>query len=456
MRKGIGSPAQWLLILVLLFQVSILSDTLAIKVIARAANLVALVAMLGFVIFHRKPKTVSKIVAIPIALVFIGYAANVLRNASVETIGYAGMLLPWIAALAVPFVKSHDLEASWRLFFRFMFIFASISCVEYAAVFTGMLTPTLFETDRGEFYRGFFTLFHALADGSVYDRMYGVFPEPGTFAMFLMPAIAYALVRSKILALAVFMFCLFMTGSLGGFASLVVVVTLFIHWRTRRLPGSALLVIIIIAAISHFSLDFFVGRYEAKGLSATVREDNVLQFYEDFSDTILRYPLGSPLAGRSLTAVREFDVKYVGSNFSPYTALLLGGIIAFGGYLAILAASTVATLRYFAKGDTQRTLACVFISLPPLLLFVFQRTTIVDSALFAFLFVPAISAVIRGDLMPAVPEKRATRLQVHRFGKPPHECGGSIRDARERANIVASNFLGEGVDSRAASRRGVP
>jgi hypothetical protein len=207
-----------------------------------------------------------------------------------------------------------------------------------------------------------------------------------------------------------------MTGSLGGIASLAVIVALFVRWRTRRLPGGLVLVMILIAVIGQFSLPYFFEGYNAKGLSATVREDNVLVFYNSLLETLLRYPFGSQLVGNSLTAVQDVDGKYLGSNFAPYTALMIGGLTAVVGYVAIFASAIVATLRYFSTGDSDKTFASVFISIPPLLMFVFQRTTIVDSALFALLFVPALSAVIRGDIVTDRGVLVARR-QSHGYGR---------------------------------------
>lgn len=397
MSKISVSGTSVLLLLVLVFQSSVLPDTLGLKSTGRALNAIILAAFAVLALaalFHAKIRKSSLYVVIPSGLVLVGYSINALRSVTTETLGFAGALLPWLAVISVPFMKSFDLARSWLFFFRFMLICALVSLVEYAAVFAGALTPTLIETTRGDFAKGVVTIFHVLEDGSVYDRMYGVFAEPGTFAMLLMPAIAYALVFSKRLALVVFLSCLFLTRSLGGFASLVVLLTMFVYWRTRRLSAQLLLSSSFVLTVAYFFGNFFLAAYESHNLSSTVREENVFLFYENFWHILWEYPFGIPLVGTSLTSLQG-NVLYLGSNFAPYTAFVIGGVVALVGYSAVLLVSLIATVRYFAKNNPSEIMACAFISLPALQLFVFQRQTIFDLALFAFLFVSPIMMVFQ-------------------------------------------------------------
>jgi hypothetical protein len=54
------------------------------------------------------------------------------------------------------------------------------------------------------------------------------------------------------------------------------------------------------------------------------------------------------------------------------------------------------SMKFFARPHADRLMACAFISVPPLVVFVFQRVTIFESPLFAFLIAAPMLAVIRG------------------------------------------------------------
>lgn len=409
--KAFAPTWSWLLLLVLVFQVSDFPEIFEVKTISRAVNALAFFicfVMALRVLIRKKQVNVSIFFVLPAGMVLLGFGANIFRSLNAETLGYVGMLLPWLATLSVPFAESYSLEDSWVLFYRFMLIFSLVACAEYAAVFSGALSPTPIDSSlhAGEFYRGVFTIFYYLNDGTFHDRMYGIFAEPGTFAMLLMPAIAYALVFSKRWALLVFLTCLLLTRSLGGFVCLPVVLALFSTWRARRVPLRTLLVILMCVCAGYYLREFFVDSYVAKGNSAIIRQDNVFLFVENFWNTLLRYPFGSPLEGNSLSRLQDIDAKYLGSDFALYTALILGGIAALVGYVAILAGASFASIKHFRRGVSDKFLACAFISLPALLPFIVQRSTIFDSALFSFLFASPVIAVIRGDAADKVQEIR--------------------------------------------------
>lgn len=385
-----------LMAVVLVFQFSALPDTLGIKPIGRVLNTAALVVLcvLSLRAFAEKRMARSWFFVIPVALLFVGYAMNFLRGFSIERLGQAGALISWAAALSVPFMRSYSLEKAWAMFYRFMFLFAVVACVEYAAVFSGRLAVTPFVSQNGYYLRGICTVFNERLDGSVDGRMYGVFAEPGTFAMFLLPAIAYALVFGKRLSLLVFLVCMWWTGSFGGEASLVVVVILFIQWKTRRrLVGLLVLPFVMAGAYYLYSNYFTPTLATTKSNSAMVRQDQVELFGAQWVETLTAHPLGMDLPGG--TTNLQADRSYIGSNFTPYVALASGGVVAFAGYLALLVLSLASSLKYFARYNPNPLSACAFISLSALLLFVFQRETILESALFAFLFATPIIEILR-------------------------------------------------------------
>lgn len=144
------------------------------------------------------------------------------------------------------------------------------------------------------------------------------------------------------------------------------------------------------------------------------REENALRFWGELGRQIVTRPLGAPLVGGSLAELGTFDSDYLGSSFAPYTALVLGGVSALFGYSAIIVVALFTSMKFFAKPHSDRLMACAFISLPPLILFLFQRATVFDSPLFAFLIAAPMLAVIRRDEAVALPGRARSRSSHRR------------------------------------------
>jgi hypothetical protein len=412
----------WMAILLLsqlIFQLSVLPDTLYLRLVSRVINAGTLVVLAIFAfdaIAKNRIRKASPWVVVPSALVFVGYLINVSRSLSPETLGYVSVLTPWLAVLSVPFMKSFNLERCWSLFYRFMLLTSVVSLVEYGAVFFGLLRTTPVETSYGDFEKGIFTIFF-VTNGDLYHRLYGIFPEPGSFAMLLLPAVAYALVYSKRWATGIFLGCIFLTGSLGGYASLVVLVTTYLYWRSGKMSVQLISAAGFALTVMYFFGDFFSKTYESRGMSRITRVDNVFNFYDQFWEVMVQSPFGVPLVGTSLTALHDTNAMYLGSDFGPYTAFVLGGFLALIGYSTVFLASAFMVVKYFTGKYPDKTMACVFISLPALQLFVFQRQTIFDMALFAFLFASPIMIGLKNySFEPATGRSATQQLSPVRVG----------------------------------------
>ncbi|MBI5141407.1 MAG: O-antigen ligase family protein [Nitrospirae bacterium] len=392
------------LVSVLIFQVSVIPDSLGIKPVGRVANVIILSTFFALMISamaRNKHVAVYNYYIAPILLIVIGYTINILRSFNIEALGWFSILLPWMAALSIPFNKKLDVSKSWDIYYQFMLITTVITVFEYIAVFSGMIVPAVIETDRGVFLKGVLSIFHGLDDGEIHYRYYGVFAEPGTAAMFLLIGLTYALVHSKKTGSIIFLVAIYLTDSLGGFVSLVIVCVLFAIWKCNesRSPLIArLLMILIITSVSVSSISYFYTRYEEKQEStresAVVRKDNVDNFANNFVSSLARYPFGFELIGKSLSDL-ESNSRYYGSNLTFYVAFVQGGILGFAGYTLFTLMVVTITIKYFFKRYCgNKLLACVFVSLPALLMFTFQRTTIFESALFSFLYASPLIRVM--------------------------------------------------------------
>jgi hypothetical protein len=405
---------------VIAFQLTVLPDTLGVPVLSRVANVLLLALLFTCAvstITGLRSERVTVFYCLPIALVLVGYFLNILLSANLDALGYLGVTIPWLAALSVPFSRNFDPDRYWKYFYRFMIVASIIAIVEYTAVFYGLLEPTEINTKRGDFFKGVFTIFAPGDDPNtpVYERLYGVFAEPGAFSMYLLPAIAYAAFRRSWLAVVLFIVAMGYTLSIGGFVGLAIVVVFFVHRRSQRkgpiVSTIVVLVTVITLGVSAGALYTWAGDVESyKGESAYEREDNLRMFFSShIVEVIGSAPLGMDLHGQSLSAAGEGDRLYLGSNFAPGTALVIGGVSALVGYIAFLAVNTAGWVRLLIHKPRGIVFDCIYVSYPALVTFVFQRATMFDSAFYAFLFAAPMLSLLRRN-----PEARTEFLTLTR------------------------------------------
>jgi hypothetical protein len=304
-------------------------------------------------------------------------------------------MIPWAAYLSAPsFLKNNVInsQALWRYYYNFLLYINILGLLEYGLFFYGYSIFSLKETPFGVFYVGNFSLVYLYDDGLLQLRYYSCFIEPGSLAMFLLPAIAYAFFNKKYVGLSILVLSLILTFSLGGIISLILLMVLVIFIVTgsngfRLFKGFVIIVLSALIFLNFFSSDLKQS-YEDKGHSATVREDNFYNSINYLPGLMIKYPFGLPLAEK--TEDFEKNKDYIGTNFTPTTAFQIGGVIAFFGYVYILFISIVIALRsvlFYSLGKEQKI---VFSSIIVLIPFIVQRATVWDSALYAFLFAPTI------------------------------------------------------------------
>jgi len=332
---------------------------------------------------------------IPGLLIFFGMSLNiginVVQNPALS--GYFGLVIPWATFLMVPFFMKAgmvDIRRLWQLYYYFMIASIILALAEYFLVLFANYPLHILKIPNGVFLTGRFALFHMLEDETPHERFYAAFGEPGTLAMYLLPAIAYAFFYKRFFGLLVFLVALYFTKSLGGMIGLVMLIILlpFFYLSKRQLLKIFLLVSILVTLATAFLGKELLTEYEDRGNSRATREDNLNNIISNLSTAIISYPLGFPLA--ETTESSEMNKLYFGSSFTPGFAFITGGILAFIGYVFFLLVSLYIGAMSFAKPHLTIEEKTVFLSILVLFPFIFQRMTIWDSAMFAFLFSPPI------------------------------------------------------------------
>lgn len=394
----------YLFVITILFQVTGLKFIWSIESISRIANLLTLIIIFGYTIkvigtgcYLRK---IWYYYLIPGIMIVGGMFLNISINAlsNFKLVSFFGLTLPWFTYLAIPSLikkEAINTETLWRYFYYFMLWANIMGLIEYILIFAGWgASMRVLNTPYGVFLGGRFSLLHMLEDGIAHYRYYACFMEPGTLAMFLLPAIAYAFFHRKYIALSIFVTGLIMSDSLGGFIGAAMLTPMLIYFRGKiRAIGLLLCFFSILLLVINF-YDALYQRYENKQNSRIVREENLSNTIANLPEFLINYPLGMPLY--ESTGKAQQNKLYSGSNFALGNALHRGGVVSLLGYIAILAVSLWYALSRALRKDLSVDEQVTIVSILCLMPFIFQRTGLWDSSLFALLFAPSIIFYLQG------------------------------------------------------------
>ena len=403
----------------LLFQETAVKHILSLRFLSRNINaVVGFILTISFILFVLNIKKVitesSKEVIffyiIPVFLVLIGYFLNFilsfyvaggeLRSLHIEQ---TARFLPWLATISLVNIDAlrNNIEKWWRAYYYFMLIAAICSLIEYFLVHNHILPLCRLEMKCGNLLaKGVINwhLFHL--DGTVNERMYGIWQEPGTAGMYLSVALIYAVIFARKMSIVVFLTAIYFTWSHGAFMGLFVTTVFFAFYKLKdgtfnfnKVQKYVVFCMIVLVV-------FFIARKENSMFLRKYRHvDDLWGTVTNFYYVMLEYPWGYLL---KVSAFVDLDViekeKIHASVLSIYYAFLQGGMLAFVGYLLFVVGIIIATIKYFlimlySKSNNygNKIYVCAFILLPVQLLYIVQRTPIIDTMLFAFLFaIPVI------------------------------------------------------------------
>ena len=385
--------------MVLIFQVTVIKFMFDATLVARLVNayiFLYLFFMVMFVIPRSKHslKVLLQYV-LPGLLIVCGMLFNIglnfARTEKPYVLSYLGLVIPWLAYLVVPYWMKHNrypLEKLWRMFYIFMLCVSILALIDWVLSFNGINYLRIIQTTGGSFTSGLFAIYFQLKNGTLHHRMYAIFAEPGSYAMLLLPVISYAYYHKKYFCIIPLLICLYLTHSLGGYFGLILLVIMIVIYSNKPIVLKFISGLMVLFIIFAFSWNSLVAQLNHKGASRTVRINNTVSAISALPKMLVERPAGFSLEAN--TAAMKKDKYYSGQNFTPMNYYIYGGILSLLGYILILLRLLILNMRFMFRRNLSQVDLVYFTSFFPLLSFIFQRTSIFDTALFALLFSPVL------------------------------------------------------------------
>lgn len=391
--------------LVLVFQFTALKFIWGLEQLSKIVNLALLVlASLYFLISiveNKFNKRIYYFYIIPGLLLYYSLFYNIAVNAATNfsIVGQFGFLLPVAFYLAMPQVvksKKFDSMILWRFYYYFFCLGITLGVAEYLLILNNIESSRQIQTSGGIFVGGYFTILVGLIDGTYYYRFHAFFLEPGSLAMYLLPAISYAVIYRRYWGLFIFIPAFFLADSLGGYVGIALLALLlaFTELRHRFNLQTMFLILLpfllIMTLFSQLYIEPFTEAYVQKQISnsATEREDNLLNFIPKLPNLIIKYPFGLPLT--ESTELSSQNKDYFGSTFALGNAFARGGIFALIGYTLLLVVSFTSSIIAISRKGLTKEEKVVSSTLIAMIPFILQREVVWDTAIFALLFAPTI------------------------------------------------------------------
>lgn len=397
-RHGLNA----VLLSLLLFQVTALKYLLDLQLISRLVNLVVFggsIGLAGIVLFHdhhvRRVWTGYLLPALLAGLACsVNFAMAVGSRAGVSN--QLGLILVVASMIAVVFFQKRGIvekERLWKLYFVAMVLIVALGLLEYTLVFTSGYPLRSIDTDGGRYVAGRVSLLYETDLGLLHGRFYGAFPEPGTLAMWTLPALAYGVMRRRFIGVAILAVGFFLTRSLGGVISLLILGGVLLVAAARRTRFAVLLLPLVFVALVWggfmFTENYAREANENRGVaSLTVRVDAVVDMLANFPSLVAEAPFG--LQRAASTAELTKNPLVFGTTFAVSNVFIQGGLLAVVGFVILVVQSALFAQSVVVRrnvGGIELVCAASIISLLP---FVVQRTTVWESSLFALLFAPSI------------------------------------------------------------------
>jgi hypothetical protein len=391
-RNGLYYLSIFAFVFSLLFYVSNAKVLLGISNLGSSLSILVLATTVPF--FMKAPPLNFRIVIfyfIPILFILMGVLSNYLKNI-IESGGLSSNIagsFPYLYALSFSYYLGNNkekLDLVLSFYVKFITLCSALAILDLLMISLGIYSATAAYGVTEQYSIGIFSFYGMLIDGSIYPRLYGIFAEPGHYAMYLLPVLAHNWIVKRYFWLAINSICMAATLSLGGYAGLVFGAFLLYLYATIRSGKLSNLIVLLLVSIAAFlAFDIFADWYQQKAGSATQRVDIVRSFFINFVDMVNQYPLGYPFFESVEQMTRDEDF-FVGTNFTLFNLYMQGGILSLFGYIALILVAVYYIVINCRRKDVGIQVFCI--TVPVFILFIFQRTTPFDTYYFSFLIAP--------------------------------------------------------------------
>ena len=384
---------------IVLFQFTELRYIWEITSISRFYNIVYILTLGAYIAFNIYVRKFNNKVwlyyILPGLLVFIGYfvniTINVLRDQSLAI--HYGSLIPWLTYLAVPFLLKDNIINTKSLlrYYYFSTLFITIlGLIDYFLYFNGLINLQVLNHPNGVFLSGWFSILHMLNDGVGHYRFNASMAEAGNLAMILIPSVIYSILYKRYLGASVLILGIYLTDSLGGFISIVIVMLLLSVLLYRKNKFSIFIPLFssfLILSTVAINWDEIYNSYEKKGNSRIIREENVVNAISNLPSILVNNPLGINF---SVDYSKNTDKDYYGSNFMFLNAIYRGGFSAGIGYVIIMITFFLISLSIFYRKNISQEDIVYSLSIMALVPFSVQRTSLLETSMLILVIAPFI------------------------------------------------------------------
>lgn len=401
----------------LLFSSTALKHIWGLETLASICNFLLLLSLAGFSIFYLFEQKIQLRYFIFFVMPSVLIIAGILLNIVYFLILYGiyslsiTIAIPFMAVIFAVYLERSNVISSlnlWRKYYIFMLIISILGILEYAAIFNGFYPTKIIDTPYGEFATGYFSLFYPVGNGDIHYRYYGCFVEPGTQAMYLIPAILYSIIYKKYIGAALFIVAIFLSDSLGAYISLALIFVMlpFFYYKTINNKFLIALCSISVSLIIFSNFGSYIqDMYNERSGSREERENNIETTLNTLPRFIVENPLGLPPFDSTSEAMKNSN--YLGFTFTPAIYFQVGGFLSGVGYIYFLLVSFGLSIAVFTRRNIQiqdkLVLTTIIVTFP----YIFQRNTIFESTIFALLFIPSLIRTIHFTF------NRTTKNSVH-------------------------------------------
>ena len=391
-RNGLYYLSMLAFVFSLLFYISNAKVLLGISNLGPFLSILVLATTVPF--FIKAPPLNFRVVIfyfIPILFILVGVLSNYLKNIIDSGSLSANIVTSFAYLYALSFSyylgnNKEKLDLVLSFYVKFITLCSALAILDLLMISLGIYSPRNVYGITEQYAVGIFSFYGMLLDGSIYPRLYGIFAEPGHYAMYLLPALAHNWIVKNYFSLVINSMCMIATLSLGGYIGVVFgIFLIYLYATIRSHKLNNLIVLLLVAILALFTFEIFVDMYQQKAGSATEREDIVRLFFINFVDMVQQYPLGYPFF-ESVEQMTRDENFFVGTNFTIFNLYMQGGLISMIGYIALILVAAYYVVINCRKKDVGIQVFCI--TIPVFILFIYQRMTPFDTYYFPFLIAP--------------------------------------------------------------------